>query len=127
MKLIVLSLFFQVISLMLSLSDFRFFGEKMGSFLRINRMEYFVVSQISIFKKHRKRLFVEVFAIFYRMTLLFSPYFTKFTRHRTEMCTNCILTFQEEKAIKFDLTKQTWFDQRHISVSMASFLFAFFL
>lgn len=77
-------------------------------------------------KKHRKRLFVEVFAIFYRMTLLFSPYFTKFSPHRTEMCTNCILTFQEEKAIKFDLTKQTQFDQRHITVSMASFLFAFF-
>lgn len=123
MKLVVLSLFFSSYrqNLMLSSSDFCFFTGKMGSFLRINRMEYVVVSQNSILKKHRKRLFVEVFAIFYRMTLLFSPYFTKFSPHRTEVCTNCILTFQEEKAIKFDLTKQTQFDQRHITVSMASF------
>lgn len=57
-----------------------------------------------------------VFAVFYKV-------FSTSNRNVHKLHINFS---RRKKAIKFDLPKQTQFDQRHITVSMASFLFAFF-
>lgn len=114
-------------NLMLSSSDFCFFAGKMGSFLRINRMEYVVVSQIYIFKKTSKTFVCGSFCHFLPNDfVVFAVFYKVFSTSNRNVHKLHINFSRRKKGIKFDLPKQTQFDQRHITVSMASFLFAFF-